>query len=390
VDYEVDIWIRNATSAETAPQAPSGIRNGGAAPEEKRDRPRGATVEEVKDEDDASHLPSPHQAVDATDSLFKYPRTPNHNEGVPIDAKCGNPAGEVATSSLPALEARESQPLPFPMPKDFPRVNEKVVLDGSPSVYLQRRCPVCFSGRKPELKTSAYVPGIPDFTTLLTHICTSAQVIVCIDANFAQRRRHSRCSDPVDPHVDTHFLPAHEVETMRRAVERERYSEAHSGPGARVSLPDHTLDDCEKVFIAAQGHIAKASSNIFADTGLMALVCHHDRPLFLVNMTSAGERQYYALALIKALYDHLPGDWVVGLLYDVACQLERSIRKVSPSFVTVVSRLNWNIARLLARVRRPTDVRSISISCLWSPVGVSTGIPPPEVQRLWSVRWRGL
>jgi hypothetical protein len=71
------------------------------------------TVEEVKDEDDASHLPSPHQAVDATDSLFKYPRAPNHNEGIPIDAKCGNPAGEVATSSLPALEARESQPLPF-------------------------------------------------------------------------------------------------------------------------------------------------------------------------------------------------------------------------------------------------------------------------------------
>jgi hypothetical protein len=72
------------------------------------------------------------------------------------------------------------------MPKDFPRMNEKVVLDGSPSVYLQRQCPVCFSGRKPELKTLAYVLGIPDFTTLLTHICTSAQVIVCINANFVQ------------------------------------------------------------------------------------------------------------------------------------------------------------------------------------------------------------
>jgi hypothetical protein len=105
VDYKVDIWIRNMTSTKTTPQAPSGIRNGGAVLEEKRDQPWGAMVEEVKDEDDASHLPSPHQAVDATDSHFKYPRAPNHNEGVPIDAKCGNPAREVATSSLPALEA---------------------------------------------------------------------------------------------------------------------------------------------------------------------------------------------------------------------------------------------------------------------------------------------
>jgi len=117
---------------------------------------------------------------------------------------------------------------------------------------------------------------------------------------------------------------------MKHAVEQERYLGARSGPSAQTSLLDDTLDDCEKVFIAAQGHIAKANSNIFADTGLMALVCHHDCPLFLVNLSSAGEVQYYALALIKALYQHLPGDWVVGLLYDVACQLEWSIRKVRP------------------------------------------------------------
>ena len=52
-------------------------------------------------------------------------------------------------------------------------------------------------------------------------------------------------------------------------------------------------------------------------------------------MTSAGERQYYVLALIKALFQHLPDDWVIGLLYDVACQLERSMRKVSASETTI-------------------------------------------------------
>lgn len=172
---------------------------------------------------------------------------------------------------------------------------------------------------------------------MLTSIYISCQIIVCVDANFAQRRRHSRHPDPVDPHPDSHFLTKDEVETMKRIVERARPSEAR--PGA-MALPDETLDDCEKTFIAAQSHIAKTNNAIFADTALMALLCRHDRPLFLVNMTSAGERQYYALALLKALYQHLPDDWVVGLLYDVACQLERSMRKVCVSFIPLISGLN--------------------------------------------------
>jgi hypothetical protein len=161
--------------------------------------------------------------------------------------------------------------------------------------------------------------------SMLTSINISPHVIVCVDANFAQRRRHSRHPDPVNPHPNTHFLEENEVEAMKRVVERARPSLARTGT---MALPDETLDDCEKTFIAAQSHIAKTNNIIFADTALMALLCRHDRPLFLVNMTSAGERQYYALALIKALYRNLPDDWVVGLLYDVACQLERSMRKV--------------------------------------------------------------
>ena len=124
---------------------------------------------------------------------------------------------------------------------------------------------------------------------------------------------------------------------MKHIVERARPSETRAGT---MALPDETLDDCKKVFIAAQGHIAKTNGVIFADTALMALLCRHDRPLFLVNMTSAGERQYYALALIKTLFEHLPDDWIVGLLYDVACQLERSMRKVRPSFAPVIPGLN--------------------------------------------------
>ena len=59
----------------------------------------------------------------------------------------------------------------------------------------------------------------------------------------------------------------------------------------------------------------------------MALLCRHDRVIHLVNMTSAGEKQHYALALIRALFSHLPHKFRVGILYDIGCQLEQSCRK---------------------------------------------------------------
>jgi hypothetical protein len=73
--------------------------------------------------------------------------------------------------------------------------------------------------------------------------------------------------------------------------------------------------------------LPQASTQFFSDTGVMALLCRHDRVLWLINMTSAGEKQHYALALIRRWFQHLPSDFKVGLLYDIGCQLERSCRK---------------------------------------------------------------
>jgi hypothetical protein len=80
-------------------------------------------------------------------------------------------------------------------------------------------------------------------------------------------------------------------------------------------------------FKAADEKREKASTQFFSDTGLMALLCHHDRVLWLVNMTHAGERQHYALALLRRLFDNIPPNMTVGLLYDIACQLHRSCLK---------------------------------------------------------------
>ncbi len=134
---------------------------------------------------------------------------------------------------------------------------------------------------------------------------------------------------------------------MKRAVEHVRPSDSRPNAKPWATLPDDTLDNCKKVFTATQGHIVKSSNKIFADTALMALLCCHNHPLFLVNMTMAGERQYYALALIKALFRHLPDDWVIGLLYDVACQLECSMRKVGASDAIAVPGLTQALAQFL-------------------------------------------
>ena len=54
------------------------------------------------------------------------------------------------------------------------------------------------------------------------------------------------------------------------------------------------------------------------------MLCRHDHVLWLVNMTTAGGREYYALVLIKMLFMNLPLSMTVRILYDIGCQLERS------------------------------------------------------------------
>ena len=89
-------------------------------------------------------------------------------------------------------------------------------------------------------------------------------------------------------------------------------------------VPTAILDECQKSFKAADEARQKVSTKFFADTGLMALLCRHDRVLWLANMVSASKHQYYAIALILQLFKHLPESVTVGVLYDIGCQLHCS------------------------------------------------------------------
>jgi len=186
---------------------------------------------------------------------------------------------------------------------------------------------------------------------------------VCIDGCFTQKRRtKGECDRPLDRPY-TLFLSPHVLETMKKRVELVRSSkksasgrtptmsgvesEESGEPGIAeygdwvddpaaeddfvehgMQVPVSALDACHESFTAADESRQKASTAIFSDTGLMALLCEHDRAIYLCNMQTSGEAQYYALALLDELFGGLPPHATVGVLYDIGCQLHRSIVKV--------------------------------------------------------------
>lgn len=203
-----------------------------------------------------------------------------------------------------------------------------------PSALLRKRCALCFGGLKPSFEHTECVKQ--QYVRALLMYAPRADVIVCLDANFVQKRRKSSQVDPTIAFEPSRFLPQEDVDAMEAEVERKRKKPSRKSKRGKVArVAEDILDECEKSFLAAQEFVTKASKNHYAETGLMALLCRHDRVLFAVNLTTPGERQHYALALLQRLMDELPPDWRVGVLYDIACQLSRSIEKVCISSFAV-------------------------------------------------------
>jgi len=212
--------------------------------------------------------------------------------------------------------------------------------DEVPSLYLRSRCPLCFGGSE--------AVGLP------------LQAIVCIDANFQLKRNRDKdlrkehkgetgSRDPLVVSPQTILLDQSQVDKMEARVDALRPPRSQMQAGQKrkahevdddtsspleddkvergLDIPNSVLDGCEKSFIAADGDRIKASTQYFDDTGVMACLCRHDVPLYLANMRTAGEKQFYAFALLVALLRELPSHWHVGLLYDIACQIHRSLLK---------------------------------------------------------------
>ncbi|KAF7967752.1 hypothetical protein HWV62_33227 [Athelia sp. TMB] len=195
-----------------------------------------------------------------------------------------------------------------------------------PSEHLRRCCGMCFGG-----------------THKYTHDPKAlVDIIVSIDACFTQKRnkntRNPHYRDAARTHSNTVFLSDADVKSMETYVNDIRARPPSPIPSATprggdgedyveagMQVPASVLDECGSSFVAADEKREKASTQFFADTGVMSLLCRHDRVLFAVNMTHKGERQHYALALIKRFMGEIPDDMTLGLLYDIACQLKRNL-----------------------------------------------------------------
>ncbi|KAJ3792714.1 hypothetical protein GGU11DRAFT_818955 [Lentinula aff. detonsa] len=184
-----------------------------------------------------------------------------------------------------------------------------------PSEYLRARCPLCFGGKS-------------------TMSDRDSSVIVCLDACFTHKHNKIKMRDPPRQHPKTVFIPETETKAWEQYVEEVRPNRAdwkkvsrgdqEDGFEGPLKVLNSVLDSCEESFTAADENRQKSSTQWFDSTALMGLLCRHDRVLWLVNMTSPGERQHYALTLIDTLFQHLPLHFTVGILYDIACTLHRS------------------------------------------------------------------
>ncbi|KAJ3990782.1 hypothetical protein F5050DRAFT_1523056, partial [Lentinula boryana] len=168
----------------------------------------------------------------------------------------------------------------------------------------------------------------------------SFNAIVCIDACFTQKHNKRSHKDPPRQHPRTVFLLESDVKRWEEIVASLRPPKTvpkiaaaaggeacEDGYELSMKVPNSVLDACEASFTAADGSREKASTQFFDSTALMAMLCCHDRVLWLVNMTSPGEHQHYALALIDQLFKNLPSGFTVGLLYDISCSIYRSCVK---------------------------------------------------------------
>ncbi|KAJ7810972.1 hypothetical protein B0H14DRAFT_2606852 [Mycena olivaceomarginata] len=256
--------------------------------------------------------PRPHRSPSRSPSparhIWGQPREPTPG-GLPPTTPSRS---EREPPEPPRIRKRGRSPRPDRPDPPFPDPPPRAC----PSEYLRSRCPLCFgnSYHDPLQLSVKPRPAILRGRHPCSHFVPEADA-KATDAYVNETRGTFGPAEPRSKKSKTKTTSAAEGDRGRVRPPRP------SSPLARF------LDACKASFKAADEKRVKASTDFFEDTGLMALLCRHDRVLWLVNMQTRGEQQYYVIVLLETLFQHLPQDITVGILYDIACTLERSCRK---------------------------------------------------------------
>ncbi|KAI5998306.1 hypothetical protein EDD15DRAFT_2386945 [Pisolithus albus] len=257
----------------------------------------------------------------------------------------------------PPAIASQSQ---HPPVSSVPPVTEREPLSqGSCAEILIQRCPACFGG---------VLFGTP--------LDKGGDIHVAMDGNFHHRHRRSAGDSP-SSYEPSYFLPKVQVDAIGRRITQAR---RHPSKRTQSAVPDEAIDQCEASYEAADGQKQKASTDGFDDTGLMALICRHDIPLFFANIDTPGEQQKYGVALIDHLLSLLPPQANIVVLYDVGCVLSRSLSRFDILDQAVMSRLRFATTAMHA-YGHEWACQLVYNPRLISGLGLSDG---EGTERLWS------
>ena len=159
---------------------------------------------------------------------------------------------------------------------------------------------------------------------LKIRVSDGGDIHVAIDATFSQLHNIAASDSPwfYEP---KYFLSKEEVDRMGDRITAARSKGARP---YKSGVPESALDECEKLYEAANEKKDKTASAKFNDTGLMALVCRHDIVIFLANVDTPGEQQKFGITLIEHLFSHIPKQATVVVYYDIGCMLDRSLHRV--------------------------------------------------------------
>ena len=151
---------------------------------------------------------------------------------------------------------------------------------------------------------------------------------IATDCNFHQRHL-KKVGDGMYFYEPEYFLSKEEVDVVGKGIEK-----AHRRPPCpyKSKVPNAALDQCDDSHTVVSANKAK-TGDLFNDKGAGPLVCHHNIPLFFINIDTLGEQQKYVVTLINHLYLLLPPDASVVVLYDIGCILDCSVQTVSYHFI---------------------------------------------------------
>lgn len=166
------------------------------------------------------------------------------------------------------------------------------------------------------------------------------------------------------------------VESCRQNanVQASRQNESNNILEPGMLVPVSVLNKCSNSFTSTDEKRQKASTQFFADTGLMAMLCRHDRVLWTANMTSAGKNQHYIFALLQMLFK------TSTLRYYCQNSLQHWLSNPPELCQMGIS----------SRISATHVFHHFCLSRIQPSVALPNCISSTKTHRIWINRWRGV